>query len=150
MQELTTSPNRDVHGDQIASGPDPDDSVSDQPILQSGTTHLDVEMDSVHIRGPSPDICEESNPNISGVDILEPEPHGSQAEEMQLEPESIPMKQNTGPSPDDPELQVIQDPVTIFCDRLQSAVQSLKYEATPAVTGRVLQTLIKIIGYVFG
>lgn len=174
VQELTTSPDPDVQGDQNVSGPDPDDSVSDEPILlepsvKSGTNHLDIEMDPVHTRGPSPaskpDICEESNPNISGVapiepnfneefrrgvDILEPALDESQAEGMQLESQSIPMKQNTGPNPDDPELQVIQDPVTAFCGRLQSAVQSLKYEATPTETGRVLQTLIKIIGYAFG
>ncbi|KAL8506848.1 hypothetical protein ACS0TY_017662 [Phlomoides rotata] len=149
-EELTTSPDPDVHCNQNASGPDPDE-------------HLDIEMDPVHIRGPLPGMCEESNPNISGVtpvepnfdgefqrrvDILEPELDGSHAEEMQLEPESIPMRQNTGPNPDDPELQVIQDPVTVFCGRLQNAVQSLKYEATPTETGRVLQTLIKIIGNV--
>lgn len=80
----------------------------------------------------------------------EPHPKESRVEEMQTEPDSSgspPRSQSTEPVPDDPELRIIQDPVTVLCGRLQSATQSLKNEATPSETGRVIQTLIKIIGY---
>ncbi|KAK6142446.1 hypothetical protein DH2020_022794 [Rehmannia glutinosa] len=79
---------------------------------------------------------------------LEPQPNDSHVEEMQTESdsgESFPRSQTAEPDPDDSELQIIQDPVTMVCGRLQSAIQSLKYEVTPSETGRVLQTLIKII-----
>ncbi|KAK6120641.1 hypothetical protein DH2020_045616 [Rehmannia glutinosa] len=79
---------------------------------------------------------------------LEPQPNDSHVEEMQTESdsgESFPRSQTAESDPDDSELQIIQDPVTMVCGRLQSAIQSLKYEVTPSETGRVLQTLIKII-----
>ncbi|XP_012830116.1 PREDICTED: uncharacterized protein LOC105951263 [Erythranthe guttata] len=72
----------------------------------------------------------------------------SHGNEMQIEPDSgepIARSQTAEPEPNDPELQIIQDPVTVVLGRLQSAVQSLKYQVTPSETGRVLQTLIKII-----
>lgn len=78
----------------------------------------------------------------------EPHENDYHDEEMQIEPvsgESTARSQTAEADPDDLELQIIQDPVTIFCGRLQSAIQSLKYEITPSGTGRVLQTLVKII-----
>ncbi|KAH6764730.1 hypothetical protein C2S52_013699 [Perilla frutescens var. hirtella] len=78
-------------------------------------------------------------------------PNDSRAEEMHTVTDfggSPPRSQTAEPDPDDPELRVIQDPVTLFYGRLQSAIQSLKNEATPSETGSVLQTLIKIIGNV--
>ncbi|KAL0311279.1 UNVERIFIED_CONTAM: hypothetical protein Sangu_2422600 [Sesamum angustifolium] len=80
----------------------------------------------------------------------EPHTNDYHAEEMQTEDDpgkAIPKIQNVEPDPDDPELQIIQDPVTLFCGRLQSAIQSLKSEAKPSETGTILQTLIKIIRY---
>ncbi|KAL0405265.1 UNVERIFIED_CONTAM: hypothetical protein Slati_3840400 [Sesamum latifolium] len=86
----------------------------------------------------------------SHVSSASGEPHSNDyhAEEMQTEDNPgkvIPRIQNVEPDPDDPELQIIQDPVTLFCGRLQSAIQSLKSEVKPSETGTVLQTLIKII-----
>ncbi|KAL0327974.1 UNVERIFIED_CONTAM: hypothetical protein Scaly_2230000 [Sesamum calycinum] len=78
----------------------------------------------------------------------EPHTNDYHAEEMQTEDDpgkAIPKIQNVEPDPDDPELQIIQDPVTLFCGRLQSAIQSLKSEVKPSETGTILQTLIKII-----
>lgn len=70
----------------------------------------------------------------------EQHPSNSHAEEMQTEPTVEP----------DPELQIIQDPVTLFCSRLQSAIQSLKHEVKPSDAQTVHQTLIKIIRYGLG
>lgn len=77
-------------------------------------------------------------------------PSNSHPDEMQTEPDSGGLtirSHSTEPDLDDPELRMIQDPVTEFCDRLQSAVQSLRNEAMPSVTEKVLQTLIKIVRY---
>ncbi|XP_073308574.1 uncharacterized protein [Primulina huaijiensis] len=46
---------------------------------------------------------------------------------------------------DDPKLQIIQDPVTMVCDRLQNAIQLLRNELSPSEAGVILHTLIKII-----
>ncbi|XP_051135266.1 uncharacterized protein LOC127254282 [Andrographis paniculata] len=75
-------------------------------------------------------------------------PNDSTAGETQLEHDPVEAAtgtQTVEPDPDNLELQVIQDPVIIFCNHLQSAIQSLKYEAKPSEAGTVLQTLIKII-----
>ncbi|GFP96132.1 ubiquitin and wlm domain-containing metalloprotease spcc1442.07c [Phtheirospermum japonicum] len=96
---------------------------------------------------PDPDDCEGEKPMVlepyveSGDSLIEPdfngeiqesgdEPHpdDSHAEDMQTEivsGESFPRSQIVEPDPDDSELRIIQDPVTIFCGRLQSAVHNV-------------------------
>ncbi|XP_075477035.1 uncharacterized protein LOC142518200 isoform X2 [Primulina tabacum] len=49
---------------------------------------------------------------------------------------------------DDPKLQIIQDPVTMVCDRLQNAIQLLRNEVSHSEAGVILHTLIKIISNV--
>ncbi|XP_042041820.1 uncharacterized protein LOC121787209 [Salvia splendens] len=93
------------------------------------------------------DLTSELPNHVSGTPGEEC-PSNSHPDEMQTEPDSggLTIKSHsTEPDLDDPELRMIQDPVTEFCDRLQSAVQSLRKEAMPSVTERVLQTLIKIV-----
>ncbi|XP_059627422.1 uncharacterized protein LOC132290650 [Cornus florida] len=51
--------------------------------------------------------------------------------------------------PDDEELQRIQDPVTVFCSRLQKAIKMLRSEVYPLEAGTVLQFFLKIIWNVF-
>lgn len=46
---------------------------------------------------------------------------------------------------DDSKLQIIQNPVTMVCDRLQNAIQLLRNEVSPTEAGVILHTLIKII-----
>ncbi|KZV28324.1 hypothetical protein F511_16574 [Dorcoceras hygrometricum] len=46
---------------------------------------------------------------------------------------------------DDPKLQIIQDTVTILCDRLQNAIHLLRNEVNPSEAGVVLHILTKII-----
>ncbi|KAK4420563.1 hypothetical protein Salat_2006700 [Sesamum alatum] len=103
-----------------------------------------VRLDQVDFRTPTSTELPSHVSNAPG----ENHSNGYHTEEMQTgndSGEAIPMIQNVEPDPDDPELQIIQDPVTVFCGRLQSAIQSLKSEVKPSETGTVLQTLIKII-----
>lgn len=127
--------------------------------------------------GLEPAQLEQSNPNNSSISPIEPNLNGDFDRRVNIvEPnlhddtnadprdqnfelsdqmevtsstsiESPPRSQSTEPDTDDPELRVIQDPVTVFCSRLHSAVQSLRNEAPPSEAEKVLQTLIKIIGY---
>ncbi|XP_011085479.1 uncharacterized protein LOC105167449 isoform X1 [Sesamum indicum] len=130
--------------------------------IQRSVAILEPELDD---SGEEPnDLRFQNKARVDQVDFLMPtstelpshissapgEPHSNDylAEEMQTEYDpgkAIPRIQNVEPDPDDTELQIIQDPVTLFCGRLQSAIQSLKSEVKPSETGTVLQTLIKII-----
>lgn len=49
------------------------------------------------------------------------------------------------PDPDDQELQRIQDPVAVICNRLKNTLEKLHSEVNPTETTTVLQTLFKII-----
>lgn len=154
---------------------DDDKSVVFEPYVASCRTHVNTEVDPHHIASET-DRCEESNPDNSGVNPIgldscaevqrksvELPSHVSSApighalndshlEEMQTEPGSVearPMSQNVDLNPDDDtELRIIQDPVAMFCGRLQNVIQSLKYEVKPSEAATVLQTLIKIIRYI--
>ncbi|KAL0301748.1 UNVERIFIED_CONTAM: hypothetical protein Sradi_6451600 [Sesamum radiatum] len=121
--------------------PEPDDS-GEEP--NHSRFQNKVQLDQVDFLMPT------STELPSHVSSAPGEPHTNDyhAEEMQTEDDpgkAIPKIQNVEPDPDDPELQIIQDPVTLFCGRLQSAIQSLKSEVKPSETGTILQTLIKII-----
>lgn len=119
----------------------------------------DAEADPNHPRDQNPEPSDQMDltsfpstelPSDVSGNASEAHVSDSHVDEMQTEPDSggLPTTSHSSePDPEDPELQIIQDPVTVFCGRLQSAVQSLRKEATPSDTGRVLQTLIKIIGY---
>ncbi|KAL6577497.1 hypothetical protein OROMI_009825 [Orobanche minor] len=119
-----------------------------------------AEADTNHPRDQNPDPSDQMDLNSfpikelpSDVSANSGEAHASDShvDEMQTEPDSgglPPTSHSAEPVPDDPELQIIQDPVTVFCGRLQSAVQSLRNEATPSDTERVLQTIVKIISNV--
>ena len=52
------------------------------------------------------------------------------------------------PDPDDQEFQRINDPVTAVCNRLQTALEILRGEATPMQTASIVQTLLKIVSNV--
>lgn len=127
-------------------------------ILESELDHAEADPD--HPRDQNAEPCDPMDfTSFTSIELPshvnstpgEPHPNESRVEEMQTEPDysgSPPRSQSAEPDPDDPELRIIQDPVTVLCGRLQSATQSLKNEATPSETGRVIQTLIKIIGNV--
>lgn len=51
------------------------------------------------------------------------------------------------PDPDDQEIQIIQDPVTVACNRMRKSIEMLQAEVNPTRATVVLQTLFKIIRY---
>lgn len=150
--------------------PNPDNYEGDESMQLEPCTESEwVGLEPAQLEQSNPNNSSTSpvEPNLDGdfdrrVDILEPNLHDdakAEPRDQNFEPsdqmdvtsstsiESPPRNQSTEPDTDDPELRVIQDPVTVFCSRLQSAVQSLRNEAPPSEVEKVLQTLIKIIGY---
>lgn len=85
---------------------------------------------------PDPDVSQK------GVLYAEPDPDDSMVPRQ-----GISETQTIEPDPDDQELQRIQDPVTIVCNRLQKAIEMLQSEVNPSESATVLQTLFKIIRY---
>lgn len=62
-------------------------------------------------------------------------------------PHDISSMQIDEPDPDDQEIQIIQDPVTVACNRMQKSIEMLQAEVNPTQATTVLQTLFKIIRY---
>lgn len=62
-------------------------------------------------------------------------------------PHDISSMQIDEPDPDDQEIQIIQDPVTVACNRMQKSIEMLQAEVNPTRATTVLQTLFKIIRY---
>ncbi|GER48234.1 ubiquitin and WLM domain-containing protein, partial [Striga asiatica] len=144
-QENTTPiPDPIVDSNQNAPEPDPDDRENKKSELPE--PFVDSRINSTEPNNINVQI-EESGLNNSEEELLMPL-NDCHTEDMQTEidpGQSVLKSQTSEPDPDDPELQIIQDPVTAVYDRLQRAIQSLKYEVIPPDTGRVLQTLFKII-----
>ncbi|XP_073028969.1 uncharacterized protein [Primulina eburnea] len=142
--------------------------------VESGEIHADMEVDpdnsqvSEILSPPQTLGCEESNLDVSSARIgpcypgvlqktLEPEdddsgadgyPRFQNTEVAMTEPDSGEISsrsQTVQSNSDDPKLQIIQDPVTVVCDRLQNAIQLLRNEVSPSEAGVILHTLIKII-----
>ncbi|KAK1396141.1 WLM domain-containing protein [Heracleum sosnowskyi] len=83
---------------------------------------------------PDPDIVQKV------VQYAEPDPDDSM-----VPYQGISETQTDEPDPNDQELQRIQDPVTVICNRLQKAIEMLQSEVNPSESVTVLQTLFKII-----
>lgn len=49
------------------------------------------------------------------------------------------------PDPDDQELKIIQDPVSLVCSRIQKAIKMLQSQVNPMEATKVMETLVKII-----
>ncbi|XP_062009341.1 uncharacterized protein LOC133725943 isoform X1 [Rosa rugosa] len=60
-------------------------------------------------------------------------------------PNEISSMQIDEPDPDDQEIQIIQDPVSVACKRMQKTIEMLQAEVNPTQATTVLQTLFKII-----
>lgn len=125
--------------------PDPDDF---EVPLKGGTTvepsgSMVTMDDPVQPRKtldePDPDNPADSQMN----DVLETEPDPDRSRTHQ----GISTTQTDEPDPDDEELKRIQDPVTVICNRLQKAIETLQSEVNPSEALTVLQTLFKIIRY---
>lgn len=98
-------------------------------------------------------ICDQMDSlTCAATDIpshVEPKQNDSQEVTM-TEPDSgetSSRSQTVQSDSDNPKLQIIQDPVTMVCDRLQNAIQLLRNEVSPTEAGVILHTLIKIIRY---
>lgn len=108
--------------------PDPDDHE-----LLNNKNEPDPD-DSMNIEPMETDPCEELAQNLVG---------GSENEVK---------KESNEPDPDDgillhddEELQRIQDPVMIACNRLNKSIQRLQSEVSPSEAAMVFQTLVKIV-----
>ncbi|KAM5580500.1 hypothetical protein ABKV19_009976 [Rosa sericea] len=60
-------------------------------------------------------------------------------------PNEISSMQIDEPDPDDQEIQIIQDPVSVACKRMQKTIEMLQAEVNPTQATTALQTLFKII-----
>ncbi|BFG26014.1 hypothetical protein CerSpe_122880 [Prunus speciosa] len=151
----------------IQAEPDPDDSQSIGMIDDSqsnGVIQAEPDPDDSQSIGiiqaePDPDdsqsigMIDDSQSN--GVIQAEPDPDDSQSlgiiqtepdpDDNLVHPREISRMQIDEPDPDDEEFQRIQDPVTVFCKRLQENIELLQAEVNPTQATTVLQTLFKII-----
>ncbi|XP_021801123.1 uncharacterized protein LOC110745351 [Prunus avium] len=133
----------------IQAEPDPDDSQS-IGIIQAEPDPDDSQSIGIIQAEPDPDdsqsigiIQAEPDPDDSqplGIIPTEPDP-----DDNLVHPREISRMQIDEPDPDDEEFQRIQDPVTIFCKRLQENIELLQAEVNPTQATTVLQTLFKII-----
>ncbi|WOH02644.1 hypothetical protein DCAR_0522033 [Daucus carota subsp. sativus] len=104
--------------------------VEDSTLLESMKPHQLTENSTE----PDLDVSQK------GVTYAEPDPDDSM-----VPYQGISRTQTAEPDPDDQELQRIQDPVTVVCNRLQKAIEMLQSEVNPSESVIVLQTLFKII-----
>lgn len=72
--------------------------------------------------------------------LAEPDP-----DDVEVPPPELFTMHTEEPDPDDQELQRINDPVTVVCNRLQKTLEVLRAEVSPMQTASVIQTLLKII-----
>nr|GEV73759.1 hypothetical protein [Tanacetum cinerariifolium] len=153
--------------EEQAYEPDPDD----QEVLNNKTEpdpddSMDVTMnkpDAIHIseeqtHEPDPDDHEALNnknepdpDDIINSEAMESEPCEESTQSI-ITPELNHGKpeETNEPDPDDgiledEELQRIQDPVMIACNRLKKSIETLQSEVSPAEAAMVFQTLVKIV-----
>lgn len=158
----------------ISSEPDPDDSlmtqflpsVTEREIASSKAREEPdpngSEVSNKTVDEPDPDNYQVEQEKMGCGNIARPDQGGavsiedienkSQLSKDDREPDPDDTLKNGGtqtnePNPDDQELQRIQDPVTIMCNRLQKAIETLQSEVNPTEISGVLQTLFKIIRY---
>ncbi|WOL19463.1 hypothetical protein Cni_G28261 [Canna indica] len=148
--------------------PDPDDSLTTKFIMESdlvGTRSIKLDTNCQRELEPDPD---DSLNNGVTVDTRkeklnlgnywgEPDPDDSAkgmvykaCERLQQGADCLPASENlmaVGPVSglDNQELQRIEEPATLFCSRLQRAIDILRSEVTPLQATSALQTLFKII-----
>ncbi|XP_065874467.1 uncharacterized protein [Euphorbia lathyris] len=137
-----------IHETMALDEPDPND--SEAKLISSGNGYIYEHCqknaqpsESIENAASSNRARMEPGPDESrtnGVGWAEPDPEnglvGSQ------ETSNMPIDE---PDPDDQELQRIQDPVTVICNRLNEAVEMLRSEVDPTEASTALQTLFKII-----
>ncbi|XLT59062.1 hypothetical protein HN873_051679 [Arachis hypogaea] len=132
--------------------PDPDDSDHGETLH---TQTSDMYSATMHVsREPDPDDSESSlksvnasqgnsSPDMNTSNMAEHDPG-----DLVFPTPSFSTMQIDEPDPDDQEFQRINDPVTAVCNRLQTALEILRGEATPMQTASIVQTLLKIVSNV--
>ncbi|KAL3615300.1 hypothetical protein CASFOL_040961 [Castilleja foliolosa] len=154
LANMSTTSSKSSEVNTAMSGPDDckgETSMVVEPYVETSESVIEHDINGeIEESGaePNPDDYHAEDMRTEIESGAEPNLDDSHAEDMQTEIDSggsFSRSQIVEPDPDDSELRIIQDPVTIVCGRLQSAVQSLKYEVTPSEAERVLQMLIKII-----
>ncbi|BBG99937.1 hypothetical protein Prudu_009796 [Prunus dulcis] len=129
--------------------PDPDDLDAKPDDLGCGSYGNIIRPNHDDSLEPDPDDSQSN-----GVIQAEPDPDDSQSigiiqaepdpDDNLVHPREISRMQIDEPDPDDEEFQRIQDPVTVFCKRLQENIELLQAEVNPTQATAVLQTLFKI------
>ncbi|VVA17500.1 PREDICTED: WLM-domain-containing [Prunus dulcis] len=123
----------EAHPRLVHNEPDPDDSQSNG-VIQVEPDPDDSQSNGVIQAEPDPDDSQSI-----GIIQAEPDP-----DDNLVHPREISRMQIDEPDPDDEEFQRIQDPVTVFCKRLQENIELLQAEVNPTQATAVLQTLFKI------
>lgn len=148
------------------SEPDPDDSLINGAGPGLGSVELNkttrkrmnecnMGIQGIESHNSGSAISDEIVIDLKRSTYQEPDPHdiaenltGHKQTEVSLN-DSVPIPMDIyEPDTDDEEMKRIQDPVMIFCHRLQKAVDSLCSEVKPGNIDTVLKTLAKIIRYV--
>ncbi|XP_073124426.1 uncharacterized protein [Henckelia pumila] len=113
--------------------PEHDSQADVNPRFQNTVRH--DQMDSLtHAATDIPSHVEPKENDSQDVTMTEPDSGEVSSRSQTVQSDS-----------DDSKLRIIQDPVTVVCDRLQNAIQLLRNEVSPSEAGVILHTLIKII-----
>ncbi|KAL9229890.1 hypothetical protein vseg_005308 [Gypsophila vaccaria] len=130
VARTTEEPDPDDTKARTTEEPDPDDTeainnAENNIVSEAVDTHLDYHspLNKVDVEYDSPEVYnigQTGDASIMGIMAYEPDP-------------------------DDEELRRVQDPVTMFCNRLTKAIEMLRNELNPSDVAVVQQTLFKII-----
>ncbi|KAJ0680739.1 putative WLM domain, PUB domain, Ubiquitin-like domain superfamily, PUB-like domain superfamily [Helianthus annuus] len=133
-------------GEKQTYEPDPDD---DEAVNNKNEPDPDASMDIGEKQTYEPDPDDDEAVN----DKNEPDPDDNINNEAMESEACEDLTQNVTtyePDPDDgilhdEELQRIQDPVVIACNRLKKSIETLQSEVSPSEAATVFQTLVKIV-----
>lgn len=124
--------------------PDPDDSINGEAMESESCRELTENSITTELdHGKTEEILVGLSENEVKRESNEPDPDDSHSDR----------KTGAEPDPDDEsigmlhdeELQRIQDPVMVACNRLKKSIETLQSEVSPSETAMVFQTLVKIV-----
>lgn len=165
---VTASVNNPSTTPESHNEPDPDDSMDvtmnkpDVMDINEGQRNYEPDPDDHevvnNINEPDPDNSMNSEAMETELsdelirNSVTSELNHDKAEEIQGSENEI-VREVNEPDPDDgilydEELQRIQDPVVIACNRLKKSIKALQSEVSPSEAAIVFQTLVKIVGNV--
>lgn len=130
-----------TNGMRIGEEPDPDDSETrnngGKIITSDAINHSREDQSQLGKINLEPDPDDSQETRIGG-------PHHDLDDKSEHLPQFL-AHVIEEPDPDDQELRIIQDPVTIFSNRLTKAIRKLHNDLTPSEVNVIVQTLFKII-----